>query len=319
MIKLKENKKVHFDELTHSYFCGDVELVGVTTLMKHQGLSPDYSGINEHVLAHAAARGTAIHQTLEDYDNGDTIIQPRVVDDNEGGKLTLDTSKELAAYRDLGLNVIASEYLVSDNKTVASSIDKVLATELEDTVDLGDVKTTSTLHIDALEWQLSVYAFLFELQNKGLKVRNLYGIHVRDGKAKVQQVRRIDADIIKKLIKCEAKGERFEAGEAVPSLSLVIPETEIATLVADEIQIAQFENALKQLKARNEERKDRIYEYMLHNGIKELKCDGGCYKFKAPTTRTNFNASLFKVEHTDLFAKYSSVSEVKGGITFKPE
>ena len=318
MIKLKENKKVHFDELTHSYFCGDVELVGVTTLMKHQGLSPDYSGINEHVLAHAAARGTAVHQTLEDYDNGDTIIQPRVVDDNEGGKLTIDTSKELAAYRDLGLKVVASEYLVSDNKVVASSIDKVLETDEENTVDLGDVKTTSTLHIDALEWQLSVYAFLFELQNKGLKVRNLYGIHVRDGKARIQQVRRIDADIIKKLIKCEAKGDKFEAEGTEPQLSLLLQEDEIASLVADEVQIAQFEANVKAIKERIDERRARIYDYMLTNGIKEMKCAGGSYKLKSPSTRTNFNSSMLKIEHPDLFQKYSSVSEVKGSVSFSP-
>lgn len=318
MIKLKENKKVHFDELTHSYFCGDVELVGVTTLMKHQGLSPDYSGISEHVLAHAAARGTAVHQTLEDYDNGVNILQPRVVDDNEGGKLTIDTSKDLAAYRDLGLKVLASEYLVSDNKTVASSIDKVLETDEEDTVDLGDVKTTSTLHNDALEWQLSVYAFLFELQNKGLKVRNLYGIHVRDGKARMQQVRRIDSDIIKKLIKCEAKGEKFEAETAVPELALVLQAEEIASLVADEVEIAKFEAAVKTIKERIDERKNRIYTYMLDNNIKELKCVGGSYKLKAPTTRAGLNTSLFKAEHPDLAEKYAISSIVKGSVTFYP-
>ncbi|MBQ6097965.1 MAG: hypothetical protein IJK99_09485 [Bacteroidales bacterium] len=317
-IKLKENKKVFFDPLTHSYWCGETELVGVTTLMKHQGLSPDYSNIDPHVLAHAAARGTAVHETLEDYDNGTNILQPRVVDDNEGGKLTIDTSKELAAYRDLGLRVLASEYLVSDNKVVASSIDKVLETDEENTVDLGDVKTTSTLHTDALEWQLSVYAFLFELQNKGVRVRNLYGIHVRDGKARIQQVRRIEVDVIKKLIKCEAKGEKFEVEAAVPELALVLQEQEISTLVADEVQLAQFEAAVKAIKDRIDERKNRIYTYMLDNNIKELKCAGGSYKLKAPTTHARLNTSLFKAEHPDLAEKYATSSVVKGSVTFYP-
>lgn len=319
MIKLKENKKVHFDDLTHSYFCGDVELVGVTTLMKHQGLSPDYSGIDEHVLAHAAARGSAIHQTLEDYDNGVPVVQPRVVDDNEGGTLTIDTSKDLKAYNGLGLKVIASEYLVSDNKTVASSIDKVLETDEVDTVDLGDVKTTSTLHTDALTWQLSIYAFLFELQNKGLRVRNLYGIHVRDGKARMQQVRRIEADIIKKLIKCEANGEKFEADETIPELSLILQQDEISTLVADEVELSKFEAAVKAIKERIDERKNRIYTYMLDNGIKELRCEGGSYKFKAPTTRAGLNTSLFKAEHPDLAEKYATSTVVKGSVSFFPD
>lgn len=317
-MKLKQNKKVEFDGLTHSYWYGSKELVGVTTLMKHQGLSPDYNGISAHTLAHAAARGTAIHRTLENYDNGDVIIQPVTVDDNEGGTLTLDTGAELAAYRDLGLKVIASEYLVSDNKVVASSIDKVLETGEEDTVDLGDVKTTSTLHIDALEWQLSVYAYLFELQNKGLKVRNLYGIHVRDGRARVQQVRRVEVDTIKRLIRCEAKGERFNADDFAPELSLVLPETEIATLVADERLLAELEGNLKLAQERIKARKEAIYEYMLGNGIKELKCSGGSYKFSAPTVRTNFDSKRFREDDPETFAKYSSQSEVKGRVTFKP-
>lgn len=315
-MKLKENKKVVFDELTHSYFCGETELIGVTSLMKAMGLSPDYSGINPHTLAHAAARGTAVHRTLEDYDNGNTVIQPITVDDNEGGIVTFDTSRELAAYRLLNLNVAASEYLVSDNKVVASMIDKVLATEDENVVDLGDIKTTSTLHIDALEWQLSIYAYLFELQNKGKTVRDLYGIHVRDGQAKAVKVKRIAAEEIKKLIDCYKKGKSYTPA-AAPDLSLIVPADEIPVLVQDEAQIATLELKLKEVQARIKERKDRIYEYMLDNGIKELVCAGGKYTLKSPSTRTNFNAKQLKEDNPDLYAKYATTAEVKGSITFK--
>ncbi len=317
-MKLKQNRKVVFDELTHSYWCGDAELVGVTTLMKHQGLSANYEGIDPHVLAHAAARGTAIHRTLEDYDNGDMIIQPITVDDNEGGKLTIDTGDELAAYRALGLKVLASEYLVSDNKTVASSIDKVLETDEDSTVDLGDVKTTSTLHIDALEWQLSIYAYLFELQNKGVKVRNLFGIHVRNGKAAVRQVRRIDTDTIKKLIKCEREGEKFIAGWEGSELSSVIPANEIAELVGCEREIAALEAALKTAQSLIRERRDTIYSYMLANGIGELKCPSGSYKLARPSVRASFDSKRLKEDNPEIYAKYVSHFEVSGRVTFKP-
>lgn len=317
-MRLKRNTKVEFDALTHSYWLDGVkELVGVTTLMKHQGLSPDYSGISEKVLNHAAARGTAIHRTLEDYDNGSVIVQPVTADDVFGNAATFDTKAELAAYRELGLNVIASEYLVSDNKVVASSIDKVLATDEEDTVDLADIKTTSELHISSLEWQLSIYAYLFEKQNKGKRVRNLYGIHIRDGKAKMVLVRRISADVIKMLIKCEEKGERFNAEGAEPELSLVLPEQEIAELVGCEEKIAALEAALKAAQDFIKERKESIYTYMLTNGISELKCPGGCYKLTRPTLRTNFNSKRLEEDNPKIYAKYISQSEVKGRVTYK--
>ncbi len=319
-MRLKQNTKVEFDALTHSYWLGgEKELVGVTTLMKHQGLAPDYSGISEKVLNHAAARGTAIHRTLEDYDNGCCVIQPVTVDDNEGGEVNFDTSAELAAYRELGLEVIASEYLVSDNKVVASSIDKVLATDEEDTVDLADIKTTSELHTVPLEWQLSIYAYLFELQNKGKKVRCLYGVHVRDGKAKMVSVRRIAADTIKSLIKCEGRGERFDAEDAKPELSLVMPENDIEQLIADEGRIAELETALKAAQEQIRVRKDMIYSYMLSNNINELRCPGGFYKLTRPTLRTNFDSRKLKEDNPEIYVGYVSQSEVKGRVTFRPD
>lgn len=319
MIKLKENRKVHFDALTHTYWCGDRELTGVTAMMKHQGLSPDYGGVDPHVLAHAAARGTAVHRTLEEYDNGETVVQPVTVDDNEGGELTIDTSADLNAYRGLGLEVIRSEYLVSDNKAVASSIDKVLSTGSDDTVDLADIKTTYELHTDALEWQLSIYAYLFEIQNKGVKVRDLYGIHVRKGAARMQKVRRIDPATVKELISCEAKGKRFDAGGTEPQLSLVLAEDEIASLVTDEYRVAGMKEAVKQMEAAMQERRDRIYAYMLDSGTKELACPGGRYRLRNPSTRTTLNGAAIKKELPDIYEKYSSVTEVRGSVTFVPD
>lgn len=317
-MKLKRNTKVQFDALTHSYFCGDKELVGVTTLLGHQGLSPDYSGIDPHVLAHAAARGTAVHRLLEDYDNGKQTVNPVTVDDNEGGTLTYDAADELKAYKKLGLEVIASEYLVSDNKNVASSIDKVLATEQEDTVDLGDIKTTSTLHLDSLAWQLSIYAYLFELQNKDIKVRNLYGIHVRDGKAQVRQVRRIDTETVKRLIACEAKGERFVSDGAAPQLADIIPADEAAALVAAETELARLEEAAKRIKEAIAERRQKTYDYMLANGIDKLECPGGEYRFRRPTTRAVFDSKSFKADYPDIYDKYASETSVKGSVSFIP-
>ena len=148
-MRLRKNKEVAFNEWLHVYTASDGHtLIGVTELMKRHGLSPDYGGISKDVLEKAAARGTAIHQLLQDYDDGKAVIE----DEN------------LKAYKALGLKVHCSEYLVSDNDIVATFIDKVL-----DDCSLADVKSTSTVHRRPLEWQLSIGAYLFELQNPGIR------------------------------------------------------------------------------------------------------------------------------------------------------
>ena len=110
-MKLKVNKKVFFSDIVHCYLNDKgEELIGVTSLMKKHGLGADYSGIPQDVLERAAERGSRVHRLLEDYDNGKAVEDCPI----------------LQSYKSLGLQVAASEYLISDNRTVASSIDKVL-------------------------------------------------------------------------------------------------------------------------------------------------------------------------------------------------
>lgn len=313
-MKLEVNKKVNFDPVTHSYLCGGKELIGVTSLMKKHGLSVDYTGRPEKVLAYAAARGTAIHQTLENYDNGVTVTQPASVLDSEGNVITFDTSAELDAYRKLGLPVIASEYLVSDNKVVASSIDKVAVTP-EGEVWLLDIKTTAQQHLDALCWQLSIYAYLFELQNPKLKVVRLTGVFVRNGKAKTREVNRIPSSTIRELIAAEESGNKFAApAEDLPDASSIVP----ASVLADaERQLSELKDAIKLLETRIDEDKAKLYDYMAKNNVPEMKCGDGVYKIKYPSLRTSIDTKALKNEMPQVFKKYSKQTEVKGCIIFK--
>lgn len=189
---LVNNTHVSFEPTTHTYLNAEwEELIGVTTLMRKHDLSPSYDGIAANVLAKAAARGSAIHKEIEDYCNG-------VITDNP-------MSDECKNFIDMALEVAASEYLVSDNTTVATMIDIVLAD-----YSLADIKTTSTFHRNAVSWQLSICAYLFELQNPTIKAGKLYGIHLRDSKAKLIEVERKPSSVIEQLIECERWGEIFD-------------------------------------------------------------------------------------------------------------
>jgi len=318
-MELIQNDRVIFNELTHTYFLDKKKkLIGVTSLMKKHGLSPDYSDIDPHVLNHAAARGTAVHKTLEAYDNHLMFVTPITVSDNEGGTATFDTTQELEAYKRAMLNydggVIASEYLVSDNDVVASSIDKVAETNEEGVYDLLDIKTTSTLHVDALTWQLSIYAYLFELQNPGAKVRRLIGVRVRDDSCTLTDVERMPAEEVKKLIASEKNGLPYcPPKKEQPELDGLITKDQMDALIADENRLAEAEAKVKAIKARIDEIHAKIAQYMGDNKLDKLPFDGGWYTYVKPSVTTSLDSARLKKDMPDVYNKYyTKRSERKG-------
>lgn len=303
-MELTKNTRVRFDELTHRYLLFEEDggmrlLKGVTTLMREHGLSPDYSGIDPEVLRRAAERGTAVHHLLEDYD---------------GGKPVTDTP-ELKAYRRLKLNVIASEYLVSDNEMIASSIDKVIYVD-GSTVDLGDVKTTSELHTDAVAWQLSIYKHLFEAQNPGIRVRSLYGIHVRDGRAKIVQVAPVPPERVAELLRCERDGVRLSPQDT-PDVTGILTPDETDSLISYSLRIDELKNTIKELECVRAAYCEKVAAYMEANHIPELEANGCVIKLKAAYDTERLDSKRLKENDPDLYAKYAKTSRVKASLIIK--
>ena len=66
MVTVKEFPELVFEEQRHRYLLNGLAVPSVTTLMKP--LSDDvYGGVDEKVLNAAAARGTAVHNAIENY------------------------------------------------------------------------------------------------------------------------------------------------------------------------------------------------------------------------------------------------------------
>lgn len=303
-MELTKNTRVRFDELTHRYLLFEEDgglrlLKGVTTLMRDHGLSPDYSGIDPEVLRRAAERGTAVHHLLEDYDNGKAVVD----------------TPELKAYKRLKLHVIASEYLVSDNEMIASSIDKVIYVD-ESTVDLGDVKTTSELHTEAVAWQLSIYKFLFEAQNHGIRVRNLYGIHVRDGRARLVEVAPVPPERVGELMRCEREGTRL-AQEDAPEVSGVLTPDETDSLISYSLRIDELKNTIKELECVRTAYCEKVAAYMEANRIPEFEANGCTIRLKAAYDTERIDSKRMREEAPDLYAKYAKTSRVKASLIIK--
>lgn len=289
---LNTNTRVRFDDIAHSYLLDeDIFLMGVTSLMKKHGLSPDYSGISEEVLNKAAERGSKVHKDIEDYCNGKPIVM----------------TPEVKAYAKLNIQPIANEYLISDNKIVASSIDIVADAGVNGMVNLIDIKTTSTLHTDSLSWQLSIYAYLFALQNPDITINKLYGLHIRNGKAKMVEVARIPAAEVARLLECEEEDLPYFYN--TPELS--IPQINaLAELQGIADNIALIKLSLKEAEDKKKEIEKYILEQMEASGRKTLENGPIKVTYVAESERESVDKTRLQNDLPELYEKYKKVTIV---------
>ena len=294
--KLYESKRVKFYEFGHKYLLdGKDELIGVTTLMKKHGLSPDYSGIDPDVLAHAAELGSQAHRRIEAYINGTPVPETRLI----------------KTYRDLGLNVVRTEYLVTDESAVASSID-LLAQTGEGVYDIIDMKRTSSVHRDALAWQLGIYKYLFLLNNPWAKVGKCWCLPIKKGNKDdieadecglLVEIQPVPEAEVKRLLEAEANGETYQPAE--DGGKMPVPYSDVAVAVSTFRKLEEIKNTVKALEATYKEICDR------------LAFDDVVIKLKRPYATTKFDTAKFKAEHPDLYDGYTYNSVVKGNVTIK--
>ena len=290
-----------FNEGEHRYFREDgKELQGVTGMLKRMLFKDEYKGISQAVLANAAERGHKIHSQIELYDNMGVGLE------------TPEVAHYAALIADANLEVVASEYLVSDDENYASAIDKVFHIKgtPENEVVIGDIKTTSKFNREYVSWQLSVYAPWLERQNPHLKVVGLIGIWVREDNyrgsiSKIIPVDRHPTEIVNELLRCSITGEEFNV-EQLP--------TYISENLDRLIWLNETINAFTK-------EKEEIVKSILESMQKEDrdKIDTGIVLFsrKAASTTTRFDSKLFQEQHADLYKEYLKTSDVKASLTVK--
>lgn len=182
---------VIFDELSHTYYYMGEKLSGITSLLHRTLFADKYNGISAEVLAKAAEYGHNIHEQIE-------LCDTLGVDSDNPAVQAYFKMKS-----DYSLTTLANEYLVSDEERYASSIDIVF-----DDFTLADIKTTSRLDMEYLSWQLSLYAYLFEMQNPTLKVPRLLAIWLpkpRYGKPMLVEVPRKSLDQINEILEMDKR------------------------------------------------------------------------------------------------------------------
>ena len=283
MITLQDSG-VRFDQEQHRYFLGVSELSGITGFLKKLVFPNKYKDIPQWILDRAASNGTLIHESIELLD---------------GGFPPAEMSDELKSYQRIkkenNLTTVANEYIVTDKEHFASGIDLVLTNDKEEII-LADIKTTSVLDKEYVSWQLSIYAYLFEMQNPSLKANKLFVIWLRGDKSEYAEVERIDTEIIKDLLQCEVDDRQFvnplaKTDEDVP-VAIKDAEYSVYTLVTQ----------LKELNEKKKQLSEGLLKLMQENDVKSYNGQYITLSRKAAYTKKSIDSKKLEKKYPEVYA-----------------
>ena len=312
-IELKKSPVI-FDENAHTYTLDGVRLSGVTAIVKW--MFPDtYKDIPQSVLEKAAEHGSLIHKKCEQYDNcgfGDDLPEVK---------------EYVRLKKENGLTTAENEYLVDDGKNIASSIDVVFDEDEKGCYPLADIKTTSKIHKNNVSLQLSIYAYLFEKCNKGKKAGRLFVIWLpkeQYGKAELMELNRISATDCKKIVKAYLAKEdstpyreKYFGAKGTSTELEPIEEALPVHLKDAEDMIISIENSVKELEAKKEVIKQRLYELMVKHNVKKWQSDRLQLIRKLDSTRETLDSTKLKKNYPEVYQECKKVSAVKGSLTIK--
>ena len=287
MIQLNDSRVV-FNKEDHTYELDGKYLSGITEMLQRQLFPDEFDGVPEQAIEQAALYGTEVHESIEQFDSSWT---------NDGTQEVADYIKICTSN---GLVHERSEYTVTDGMNWASNIDKVFRRG-DSTFDLADLKTYGTMTVEKMEkarWQLSIYAYLFEILNPNANVGKLYIIHLRckqknDGStdhiANLIEVDRIPSEVCKKLLDTDLAGEQFENPYSTIPADIAEREQEIRTLM---LQKKEAEERLNELKS-------EILSRMEETQARSWNTETMKLTRKLPSTRYSFDLNRFKSNHPE--------------------
>lgn len=291
-----KNSGVYFDKDSHQYWLDNKELNGITGMLSRQLFKDKYSSVPSYILNRAAERGERIHTGCFTYDMFGSV-----------------NDEEVQWYADLKekeqFEVHESEYIVTDRDYFATAIDKIIT--ISGVICLGDIKTTYVLDKEYLSWQLSINAYLFELQNPGLKVGGLYAIYIRDG-AKLVEIERKPDEVVKSLLEAEKEGRQFENPYA-----LVVSDKDSEQALHLVKELAEIAHSIEQLKDVEKEYKDRIEKLFDEIGAEKWESDYFVITKTKSYEKKTFDSKKFEKDDPTTYANYLKTSTVKGSIKTK--
>ena len=193
------------------------------------------------------------------------------------------------------LTVLATEYVVSDEKDYATAIDKVLMRE-DGSIILVDFKRTSAIHIENVTCQQSICKRFFERQNPDLKVAAIYLMWLRDDKSKFVELTPWADEAIDLLIKSDKEDIPFDIIATYGNLPAKFAEVEA--------EVARIEVEVKRMQETQKLMKDGLYKLMEEANVKSWTGSRLKLTRVLPTTGKTFDSKRFEEEHPDIYKKY---------------
>lgn len=296
MIELVKSSVV-FNEGNHTYFLGDKQLSGITGMIKRQLFPDKYKEVPQHILERAAERGTRVHHECQFVDI--TGFEPE----------SQEAMNYLFIRTGAGYNALANEYTVSDEEYFASNIDCVW--EKDGKIALADIKTTYSPDKAYLEWQLSIYAYLFEMQNPNLKVDRLFGVWLYNDKSELIPLERKSDDEVKRLLQCEIEGTRYLETET----ALEHKQDEVQLLPKDVInKYLEAVAEVERIQSFIDGFKGSLKRAMIEHDIKSW--DTACLKatITPAGTKKAFDSKRFQSDCPELYKQYIKETETAASI-----
>lgn len=273
-------------------------LSGITSLLSRQLFPDKYDGISQATLDAAAARGSAIHEECADLA---TFGAAGTYPETESFARLLTRE---------GIEPLEAEYTVSDGEHYASKIDLI-----DRSLNLYDLKTTSTLDTDYVSWQLSIYAHLFERQNPGLQVGRLAAIHLRGKRAKLVRVARKSSEVISRLLSDDLAGRQYipqPDAYLTPAGSAGAKNGVLAKLTDVERSIVEIKTRLAQAEEQKKSLTEALYQEMDARGVYKLDSPTLSITRIADTTAETFDSKAFRADHPELYGQYLRETSRKG-------
>lgn len=284
---------VIFHEREHIYELDGVVLKGITSTLVNRAYPDTYKDIPEDVLEKASEKGKIMHQLIELWD--DAGIESELPE--------LQSYKQVI--QDNHLDVLATEYIVSDEQHYATAVDKVMLDEAGQVI-LVDLKHTYTIHYENVALQLSICKRLFERQNPDIKVADIYVLWLRGDKAKFEKLNVVSDEFIDKLIEADLADKPFD----VQTMYSDLP----ARFANVEKQIADYERMVKQAKAEQDKLRAGLLELMEQHNVKSWEGDMVKITRVPASEKESFDSKGFKEKHPELYNEFLKKSTVKASL-----
>lgn len=278
---------VTFREEDHTYFnaAGEI-LISVTQLMQEMGLAPNYDGVSETILARKAERGTLVHKEIENYIKNNLV------------GFTEELGKFIAYIQTTKREIAASEMIVASDK-VAGTIDLIFRDGT-----IADIKTTYSLHKEAISWQLSLYRYLYRACDNSIEINKGQAFWLPEH-SELDEMQVVDIPL-KSYAACDALIADWLVGRKRHAVELKGADEALNQLVAVQTQYEALSAQKKQIEATLDAIKKKVIVAMKENGVISWENEKFRLSYIPATTARAVDSKRLKKERPDIYNEFST-------------